>query len=58
VTTPDFSAEMKRINESQDLARRLARAQFAIEILNEFAVRNTSAADMLWLIELCRKEAE
>ena len=61
MTTPnyglDIGAEMKRISESHDLARRLARAQFAGEILAELAARNV-VGDMGWLIEMCRKEAE
>ena len=53
----DLGAEMKHINESHDIARRLARAQFAGEILAELAARNV-VGDMGWLIEMCRKEAE
>jgi len=54
----DLGAEMKRIiQESHGIERRLARAQFAGEILAELAARKV-VGDMGWLIELCRKEAE
>ena len=54
----DLGEEMKHINEAHDIARRLARAQFAIEILTELAAHDGVGGAMTWLIEMCRKEAE